>query len=198
MSRTSSGAARDRKRNTSSLETAWGSRSPSSRQRNHQARQDSGGLRTPRSRLVHQDQRTHETRHIIQANAKEIAPQDDIETNPSPFMSFEDGIKAAARRTCRNAECEATDTACPTQPQQCRSPSPLFKKDSKSPITDVSAPTEQARISEGGDRNTSLAGHGSGRGAPQDEDLPAQTNLLRPSKHQPDQRSQPAPSSESH
>ena len=41
---------------------------------------------------------------------------------------------------------------------------PPLQQDSKSPIADVSSPTEQARTSEGGDRNTSLAGHG--RGAP--------------------------------
>ena len=61
---------------------------------------------------------------------------------------------------------------------------PLLHQDSKSPIADVSSPTEQARTSEGGDRNTSSAGHG--RGAPRDEDLPARTTSTSNTKHQPE------------
>ena len=49
--------------------------------------------------------------------------------------------------------------------------SPPLHQESKSPIANVSLPTNQARISEGGDRTTSLAGHV--RGAPQDKDLSA-------------------------
>ena len=62
--------------------------------------------------------------------------------------------------------------------------SPPLHQDSKSPIADVSSPTEQARTSEGGDRNTSSAGHG--RGAPRDEDLPARTTSTSNTKHQPE------------
>ena len=61
---------------------------------------------------------------------------------------------------------------------------PPLQQDSKSPIADVSSPTEQARTSEGGDRNTSSAGHG--RGAPQDEDLSARTTSTSNTKHQPE------------
>jgi hypothetical protein len=119
MMKSSSGAARDRPQNKSSLETSLGRRPSSSRQRNHQARQESGGLRTRRPRRVRQDQRIHESRRIIEADAEEIAPQDDDETNPPPFVSFEGGTRAA-----RNAERESTYTARPSQPRQRSSPSP--------------------------------------------------------------------------
>ena len=98
MKTSSSGAARDRPQNKFSLETAWRNRPSSYQKCNHQARQESGGLRTCRPRRARQDQASIESRRIIEANAEEIAPRDDDETNPPPFVSFEGGTRAAARR----------------------------------------------------------------------------------------------------
>jgi hypothetical protein len=195
MSNTSSGAARDWPQNKFSLETAWRSRPSSSRKRNHQARQDSGGLRTRRPERVRQDQRTHESRRIIEADAKEIAPRDDDEHHPPPFVSSEGGTRAAARRT-RGTPSAKHHTPLDQASLDSVEALPSLQQDSTSPIADVSLTIKQARTSEGGDWNINSARHG--RGAPRDKDLPARTTSTPNSEHQPDQRPQPAPSSGSH
>ena len=98
-------------------------------------------------------------------------------------MSSEGGTRAAARRT-RGTPSAKHHTPLDQASLDSVEALPPLQQDSKSPIADVSSPTEQARTSEGGDRNTSSAGHG--RGAPQDEDLPARTTSTSNIKHQPE------------
>jgi hypothetical protein len=195
MMKSSSGAARDRPRNKFSLKTAWRSRPSSSRKRNHQARQDSGGLRTRRPRRVRQDQRTHESRRIIEADAEEIAPRDDDEHHPPPFVSFEGGTRAAARRT-RGTQSAKQQTPLDQASLDSVEALPPLQQDSKSPIADVSSPTEQARnqrVVIGTPARKAMAEE-----RRETKTCPPEPTNFEISKHQPDQRSRPAPSSGSH
>jgi hypothetical protein len=120
----------------------------------------------------------------------------------------ERGTRAAARST-RGAEADKRKyqggrrsrrsykpTSMRSRPTTRSRPFPPFKQDSKSPIADVSSPTEQARnqrVVIGTPAREAMAEE-----RRETKTCPPEPTNFETNKHQPDQRSQPAPSSGSH
>jgi hypothetical protein len=120
----------------------------------------------------------------------------------------ERGTRAAARST-RGAEADKRKyqggrrsrrsykpTSMRSRPTTRSRPFPPFKQDSKSPIADVSSPTEQARnqrVVIGTPAREAMAEE-----RRETKTCPPEPTNFETSKHQPDQRSRPAPSSGSH
>ena len=145
---------------------------------------------------MRQDLRTHESRGIIKADAKDITPRDNIEMNPPPFVSFEGGTRETARQPrgtpsakqqmpLAEASLDSVKALPPSPNKIPRVPSWKYPCLTSKPAHQrvvIGTPGCWAMAEERRETKT----------------CPPEHHLLQPSKHQPDQRSQPAPSSGSH